>query len=113
MRAKAMHQIAKQRAGGRARLPGMRFGMELNQCLARRQTNCLLRLEELEVLGPHQLHVANRTGVVQQYEDVLKEFKILFKFLLEGTAERRLLLLHKCGPFLPTYERRNHMCYAT
>ena len=84
VRAKAVNQVAEMSAGTRrtAARSIAPVHLQLNQRLPRIHAGSLRGIEELQVIGPHQFHIADRTRTVQQHEKVLKKLEILFEFLL-------------------------------
>ena len=94
--AKAVHQVAEVRAGARrgpARLIRS-HGLQLNQRAARIHPRPLVGIEQLQIVGPHQFHVANWARVIQHDKKVLEQLQVLLEFLFEGLAQIRLLFLH-------------------
>jgi len=94
--AKAMYQVAEVCAGA-WRGPAGRIRshrLQLNQSTARIHARSLVRIEQLQIVGPHQFHVANGARVIQQDKEVLEQLQVFLEFLFEGLAQIWLLFLH-------------------
>jgi hypothetical protein len=64
----------------------------------------LLRIKFLILFIPHELHVADGTGVIKEQKKVLEEFQILLEFPLQGSAKHGMMLFHARPP------PRNKIC---
>jgi hypothetical protein len=54
----------------------------------------LPRIQFLILFIPHELHIADRTGVIKEQKKMLEQFQILLEFSLQGPAKHGMMLFH-------------------
>jgi hypothetical protein len=95
--AETVNQITEQGAGGIAIGFRRSNGLKLHQSVPGAYTALEFRFERIEFfpfLVPHELHVSNWAGVIEQQKKVFKQLQILLELPPQGSAKDGLLLFH-------------------
>jgi hypothetical protein len=93
-------QIAEQGAGRIAVRFRSSQGLKLNQGISGSDAALEFLFERIQFfpfLVPHEFHVADRAGVVEQQKEVLEKFQVLLELPPQSSAEESMLLFH-AGP---------------
>jgi hypothetical protein len=54
----------------------------------------LQRIKFFVLFVPHELHVADRAGVIKKKKKMLEQFQVLLKFPLERSAKHGMMFFH-------------------